>query len=123
MPRPLRSAPTTSSATVPPRSSDRLGLIAKILGLVVAIFSVIFGANQLTGLVTEERERDRHVAELITISAAEQRTAQYSAARSHLEDAQRQVDPKGIIAQLVGRADRNRELVRSRQEDLATAWL
>jgi hypothetical protein len=120
MPRP-KSAQAIESASA--KKSDRLGLVAKLLGIVTAILSIIFGVNQATSLFSAERERDRHVAELITVSASEQRAGEYSAAWSHLEEAAKLVDATGIIAQWVGNVEKNRAMVRSHQEDLAMAWL
>src|SRR5215831_451583 len=105
------------------KSLDRLGLVAKVLGVIAAVFSVIFGFNQLTSLVSSERERSRHVAELLSVADAEQRAGDYPSSWSHLEEAAKLSDGTGIIAQFVGNAEKNRAIVRFRQEDLAMAWL
>lgn len=104
-------------------TADRLGLIAKILGIVVAVLSVIFGINQLTGLVAEARARDHRVSELLAVSAAEQGAARYSAAWSHLTEAEKLVGAQGIIARFVGGSARTGGRIRVRQEDLAMMWL
>jgi tetratricopeptide (TPR) repeat protein len=98
-------------------------LAAKLLGLIAATFSVIFGFNQVTSLVSAERERTRHVAELVSVASSEQRAGEYAAAWSHLEEAAKLGDATGIIAEFVGNAAKNSAMVRSRQEDLAMAWL
>ncbi len=102
---------------------DRLGLVAKLLGIATAIFSVIFGLDQLTSFVSSAKQQDRHATELVSVASSEQGAGEYASAWSHLEEAAKLVDATGIFAQFVGNADKDRALVRSRQEDLAMAWL
>jgi hypothetical protein len=118
-----QSVVNSRDTSAPKKTTDRLGLIAKILGVVVAVFSVIFGINQLTGLVAEARARDHRVTELLAVSAAEQGAARYSAAWSHLDEAAKLVGAPGIIARFVGGSAPNGERIRVRQEDLAMIWL
>jgi hypothetical protein len=73
----------------------------------VAVSSVIFGVNQLTGLVAGARERDHRVADLLSVSAAEQGDARYSAAWSHLEGAEKLVGAPGVIDKFAGGSDQN----------------
>jgi len=113
----------TVMSAPPKEAADRLGLIAKILGIVVAVFSVMFGINQLTGLVAEARQRDHGVADLLAVSAAEQGAARYSAAWGHLEEAAKLVGAPGIIARFVGGSAQAGGRIHVRQEDLAMIWL
>jgi hypothetical protein len=119
--RPYHSGRATGGTSG--KSPDRLGLVAKLLGIATAVFSVIFGFNQVTSFVSSAKEQDRHVAELVSVASSEQGAGAYSAAWSHLEEAAKLAAATGIIAQFVGNADKNRAMVRTRQEDLAMAWL
>jgi hypothetical protein len=121
MRRPNQFGRATGGA--PGKTSDRLGLVAKLLGIATAVFSVIFGLNQVSSFVSAAKEQDRHVAELVSVASSEQGAGEYSAAWSHLEEAAKLADATGIIAQFVGNADKNRATVRTRQEDLAMVWL
>ena len=121
MPQPHHVGRATGHTSI--KSSDRLGLVAKLLGVATAIFSVIFGVNQVTSFVSSAKEQDHHVVELVSVATSEQGAGEYSAAWSHLEEVAKLVDATGIIAQFVGNVDKNRAMVRSRQEDFAMAWL
>jgi hypothetical protein len=83
----------------------------KLIGAVTALISLVLGANQVTKVVGEGRERRRHVAELERVASEQQKNGDYAAAWASLDDASK-----------TARGDEDLT-VRTAQEDVAMAWL
>jgi hypothetical protein len=83
--------------------------ILKWIGATTALLSLIFGLRQLTVLISDARDRQRQVTELIATGKLQQEARDYGSAWKSL----------GKAAEL--RA--TDALVRAAQEDLAMAWL
>ncbi len=93
------------------RSSRRVGVAAllKWVGGGTAVLSLVFGLRQLTTIISDARQRQQQVTELIAIGRLQQEARDYGAAWTSLAKA----------AEL----RTNEPRVRSGQEDLAMAWL
>lgn len=81
----------------------------KWVGAVTAVLSLIFGLNQLIGLISGSHARNRRVAELLSTGRTQQAAHDYAAAWKSFEEADRVKEG-------------NRE-VRGAQESLAMEWL
>jgi len=81
----------------------------KWVGGVTAVLSLVFGLNQLVGLVSSHRQRDLKVKELLKTSEMQEQARDYAAAWSGVEEADRLTQG-------------GRE-VRAAQESLAMVWL
>ncbi|HXZ44986.1 MAG TPA: hypothetical protein VEH53_09145 [archaeon] len=95
----------------------------KWVGGVTAVISLILGLYQVTQLVSSNRERQRHIAELLTVGKEQQGAGDYPAAWTSFEQALNNADEGGQIAKLTGRLDAERQQIRKAQEDLAMVWL
>jgi tetratricopeptide (TPR) repeat protein len=101
----------------------RLESLLKWVGGVTAILSLILGLYQVTQLVSDVRERQRHIAELYAIGKEQQRDGDYQSAWTSFEQALKSADEGGQIAKLTGQLDAERRQLREAQEDLAMVWL
>ncbi len=90
-------------------SRGRVGSALKWVGGGTAVLSLVFGLRQLTVLISDVRDRQRQVTELIAMGKLQQEARDYRSAWNSL----------GKAAEL--RANESR--VRAAQEDLAMAWL
>ncbi len=81
----------------------------KWVGGITAVLSLLFGLHQLVGLISEQRQRDHQVKELLATGQMQERARDYAAASESLAEADR----------LTG-GDRK---VRAAQESLAMDWL
>jgi hypothetical protein len=90
-------------------SKSRIATVLKWVGGGTAVLSLVFGLRQLTTIISDARERQHQVTELIAMGRLQQEARDYSTAWASL----------GKAAEL--RA--NEPGVRSGQEDLAMAWL
>jgi Tfp pilus assembly protein PilF len=100
------------TATHPAKKAQDRNVAAtalKWVGGITAVLSLIFGLQQLVGLISAHRERDRQVKELLQTSEIQERGRDYAAAWKSLEEAER------VASGL-------RE-VRAAQESLAMDWL
>lgn len=101
----------------------RLETLLKWVGGVTAVLSLILGVYQVTQLVSNIRERQRHIAELLAVGMEQQGAGDYPAAWVSFEQALKSADEGGQIANLTGRLDAERRQIRKAQEDLAMVWL
>jgi tetratricopeptide (TPR) repeat protein len=92
-----------------PGGSQVVVRVLKWVGAATAVLSLIFGLNQLVGLVSGSRAKNRRVAELLSTGRTQQEARDYAAAWKSFEEADRMKEG-------------NRE-VRAAQESLAMAWL
>ena len=104
-------------------SGKKLERLLKWVGGVTAVISLILGLYQVTQLVSSNRERQRHIAELLAIGKEQQGAGDYPAAWASFERALNSADEGGQIAKLTGRLDAERRQIREAQEDLAMMWL
>jgi hypothetical protein len=88
-----------------------------------AILSLLFGLHQMTQLVSNLRERQRHIAELYTAGQLQQGAADYEGAWASFEQALKTAEAGGQLAKLTGQLGKERRELRQAQEDLAMAWL
>jgi tetratricopeptide (TPR) repeat protein len=124
MPRRPREAPVDQDQTDShPGSRKRLETLLKWVGAVTAVLSLILGLYQVTQLVSNTRERQRHIAELLAVGREQQGAGDYPAAWTSFERALNSADEGGLIAKLTGRLDAERQQIRKAQEDLAMVWL
>jgi tetratricopeptide (TPR) repeat protein len=92
-----------------PESRGRLGTVVKWVGGGTAVLSLVFGLRQLTVLISDARDRQRQVTELIGMGKLQQEARDYGSAWKSL----------GRAAELQAKESR----IRAAQEDLAMAWL
>jgi hypothetical protein len=92
-----------------PDSKGKLATVLKWVGATTALLSLVFGLRQLTLLISDARDRQRQVTELIAVAELQQEARDYGAAWKSL----------GKAADV--RATDSR--IRTAQEDLAMAWL
>ncbi len=104
-------------------SSKRLETLLRWIGGVTAVLSLILGLYQVAHLVSNTRERQRHIAELLAVGKEQQGAGDYPAAWASFEQALNSADEGGQIAKLIGRLDAERQQIRKAQEDLAMLWL
>ena len=104
-------------------SRKRLETLLKWVGAVTAVLSLILGLYQVTQLVSDIRERKRHIAELHGVGKQQQGAGDFPSAWASFEQALKNADEGGQIAKLTGRLDPERRQLREAQEDLAMAWL
>jgi hypothetical protein len=124
MPKKARQPPPDKrhrSADRGPRS--RLEPVLKWVGGVTAILSLIFGVHQFTRMVSDVRERQRHIAELSRVGELQQGAADYAGAWASFEQALETAESGGLLAKLTGQLDQQRLKLRQAQEDLAMQWL
>ena len=115
-----RDVPETSAGDKP---RGRLEKSLKWVGGITAILSLIFGLSQLAHLVSDARERQRLVAELVAVGKAQQDARNYPAAWTSFEQALKRAEEGATIAKLIGQLGEERRHLREAQEDLAMAWL
>ncbi len=107
-----RTRKSTSHEQGKAESSGGSQVVVKALkwvGAVTAVLSLIFGLNQLVGLISGGHAKNRRVAELLSTGKTQQEARDYAAAWKSFEEADRVKEG-------------NRE-VRAAQESLAMAWL
>lgn len=104
-------------------SRIRLERLLKWVGGITAILSLIFGLHQITQLVSDFRERQRHSAELYKLGKLQQGAADYEGAWVTFEQALKTAESGGQLAKLTGQLSEDRRGLRKAQEDLAMEWL
>jgi hypothetical protein len=95
----------------------------KWVGGITTILSLIFGLHQITQLLSEVRERQRHIAELHKAGKQQQGAADYEGAWASFEQALKTAEQGGQLAKLTGQLGKERLEQREAQEDLAMEWL
>lgn len=109
------------------RSSDVSGgplkSVMKWMGIVVAVLSFIFGVQQFISQTAESTERERHLAELMTIGEAQMTAKDFPRALVSYEAAEALTEKGNLLAKLTRRLGKERQQVRAAQEDLAMRWL
>jgi hypothetical protein len=93
----------------PPNSGARAGTVLKWVGGTAAVLSLVFGLRQLTLLISDSRDRQRQVTELIATATLQREAKDYRSGWLSLSKA---ADLRASESK-VGPA----------QEDLAMAWL
>jgi hypothetical protein len=93
-----------------------IGTAAAVLSLGSALYGVLHAQANL-------RERGRVVAEQLAAGRAEQAAGDYAAASASFQKAGDTADTDGFIAKLLGGLDKQRQTVRTAQEDLAMEWV
>jgi hypothetical protein len=101
----------------------RLERVLKWVGGITAILSLLFGLHQMTQLVSNLRERQRHIAELYKVGKLQQSTADYEGAWASFEQALQTAEGGGQLVKLTGQLGEERRELRQAQEDLAMEWL
>jgi tetratricopeptide (TPR) repeat protein len=109
MPKAKKVKPGRAERDETLESKGRLGAALKWVGGATAVLSLVFGLRQLTGMISDARDRQRQVTELIAMGKLQQEARDYGSGWISLRKA----------AEL--RANQSR--VRAAQEDLAMAWL
>ncbi|HEX3234883.1 MAG TPA: hypothetical protein VHR41_11845 [Gemmatimonadales bacterium] len=109
MSRAKQEKPARPAADGTPSSTGRPGTVLKWVGGATAVLSLVFGLRQLSVLISESRDRQRQVTELIATAKLQREAKDYRSGWLSLEKA----------AEL--RASESK--VRTAQEDLAMAWL
>jgi hypothetical protein len=109
MPKAKKAKSRRAGAGEVVESKGRLGTALKWVGGTTAVLSLVFGLRQLTVLISDARDRQRQITELIATGRLQQEARDYGSAWKSL----------GKAAEL--RASDAR--VRTAQEDLAMAWL
>jgi HEAT repeat protein len=104
-------------------SRTRLERLLKWVGGITAILSLIFGLHQITQLVSDFRERQRHSAELYQLGKLQQGAADYEGAWASFEQALKTAESGGQLAKVIGQLSEDRRGLRQAQEDLAMEWL
>src|SRR5207249_4002363 len=97
--------------------------ILKWVGGITAILSLLFGLHQMTQLVSNLRERQRHIAELYKVGKLQQGAADYEGARASFEQALKTAEEGEQLPKLTGQLGEERRELRKAQEDLAMEWL
>jgi tetratricopeptide (TPR) repeat protein len=121
MPRKLEVEPVDQHQ--PSGSRKKVEILLKWVGGVTAVLSLILGLYQVTQLVSNTRERKRHIAELQAVGKQQQGAGDYPSAWASFEQALQSADEGGQIAKLTGRLDAERHQLREDQENLAMVWL
>jgi hypothetical protein len=101
----------------------RLERVLKWVGGITAILSLVFGLHQMTQLVSNLRERQRHIAELYKVGKLQQSTADYEGAWASFEQALKTAEEGEQLPKLTGQLGEERRELRKAQEDLAREWL
>jgi hypothetical protein len=109
MPKARKAKSGRDGADDTPDSRSKPATLLKWVGGTTAVLSLVFGLRQLTVLISDARDRQRQVTELIATGKLQQEARDYRSAWNNL----------GKAAEL--RANDSR--VRAAQEDLAMAWL
>jgi Tfp pilus assembly protein PilF len=124
MPRRARKThPDQPQASGRQAPRKRLERFLKWVGGVTAILSLILGLYQVTRLVSDVRERQRHLAELYAVGKEQQSAGDFQSAWTSFEQALKTADEGGQIAKLAGQLGAERHQLREAQEDLAMVWL
>jgi len=97
--------------------------ILKWIGSITAILSLVFGVYQLATMISDARERARHIDEVFAIAKAQQGAADYAAAWESFGEALKSAEEGGTIAKIAGQLDSRQLRIREAQEDLAMEWL
>src|SRR6266496_6650817 len=84
MPKARKAKPDRANAGEAPESSGRLGLALKWVGGTTAVLSLVFGLRQLTVLISDARDRQRQVTELIATGRLQQEARDYRSAWNNL---------------------------------------
>jgi hypothetical protein len=93
-----------------------IGTAAAVLSLGSAMYGVLHAQADL-------RERGRVVAEQLAAGHSEQTAGDYPAASASFQKADDAAEADGLIAKLLGGLGKQRQMVRSAQEDLAMEWV
>lgn len=109
MPKATKPTSKPARARESPDSKGKLATALKWVGATTAILSLIFGLRQLTILISDARDRQRQITELMATGKLQQEARDYGAAWKSLGTA---ADLRATDAK-----------VRMAQEDLAMAWL
>ena len=109
MPKAKKPKSGRGGAGEAPEPRSRFGTVLKWVGGTTAVLSLVFGLRQLTVLISDARDRQRQVTELIAMGKLQQEARDYGAAWKSL----------GKAAELRS----NDSKVRAAQEDLAMGWL
>lgn len=97
--------------------------VLKWAGSLTAILSLFFGLYQLATMISEGRERGRHVDEAIAVGKAQQAAGDFAAAWESFAVAQTNAEAGGMLAKMAGKLDERQLAVRAAQEDDAMEWL
>jgi hypothetical protein len=97
--------------------------IAKWIGTAAAILSLGSAVYGVLHAQADMRERGRIVAEQLAAGQLEQAAGDYPAASASFQKAGDAAEADGVIAKLLGGLGKQRETVRSAQEDLAMQWV
>jgi hypothetical protein len=109
MPKAKKAKSARAGAGETPDSKGKLATPLKWIGATTALLSLIFGLRQLTLLISDARDRQRQITELMATGKLQQEARDYGSAWKSLSKAAelRPTDTK----------------VHTAQEDLAMAWL
>ena len=93
------------SDSVPHRVQQNLSFVIiplKWVGGITAILSLLFGLQQTIQLVSNLRERQRHIAELYKVGKLQQSTADYKGAWASFEQALKTAEAGEQLPKLTG---------------------
>ncbi len=96
-------------------SAKWIGTAAAVLSLGSAVYGVLHGQAEL-------RERGRVVAEQLAAGRSQEAAGDYAAASTSFQKADAAAEPDGLFAKLLGGLGKERETVRTAEEDLAMEW-
>ena len=100
----------------------RLERVLKWVGGINAILSLLFGLHQMTQLVSNLRERQRHIAELYKVGKLQQGVADYEGVWTGFEQALKTAEAGGQLAKLTGQLGEERRELRQAQLE-ALEWI
>jgi tetratricopeptide (TPR) repeat protein len=95
----------------------------KWMGIIGAILSFAAGVQQFISQTAETEERERQLVELMTVGEAQMTAKDFPRAWASYESAAELAEQGNFLAKLTRRIGKQRQQVRSAQEDLAMRWL
>jgi hypothetical protein len=88
-----------------------------------SVLAFIFAVVQLIRMVSDGRERRRHIDELLRVEQMQSQAGDYAAGWASLEKALHTAESGGLFAKLTGQLSPDAQRVRTAQENLAMAWV
>src|SRR5262245_38276654 len=93
------------------RESDDEPRLLKWVGGITAVLTLVFALQQAIQLISDNRERQREIAELTTVASQQRSAKDYRAAWATYDRALEVAEPTGQLARLTGQlGDQRRRL-------------